>query len=167
MLSSHAQIYKWVDEKGIHFADEAPPGVDAEKVTVEPPNRSTSTGTQRSEPASRPMDDSSGQDNDAYRIRRYTELEITHPNNDQAVRANSGNVSVTCALNPSLQSAAGHQVRFLLDGQPFAIESSCSTTFEELDRGTHQVSAEVIDQQGRILIRSEAAKFHLQRHSRL
>jgi len=165
---THAEIFKWVDEKGIHFADEAPPGVDAEKVVVQPPNSSAPANTRSSGPATRPMNDVPGKDNNDFQTtKRYTKLTITHPNDDQAVRANNGSVSVTCALTPALQSESGHQVRFLLDGQPFAVSSRCSTTLEEVDRGAHQVSAEVINQEGRILLRSDSIRFNLQRHSRL
>ena len=165
---THAEIYKWVDETGIHFADEAPAGVDAKKVIVQPPNSSAPASTTSSDSTTRPADNTPGQDNDAFQpTKRYSELKITHPDNDQAVRANSGSVSVTCSLTPALQSDAGHQVRFLLDGQPFAISSSCSTTLEEIDRGTHKVSAEVINQEGRVLLRSGTTRFNLQRHSRL
>lgn len=164
---THAEIYKWVDDKGVHFADEKPPGVEAEEVIVKPPNTSAPASTPSSEPATRPMENAPGKDNDDFKsTKRYTKLAITHPENDQAVRANGGSVSVTCSLTPTLQSNAGHQVRFLLDGQPFAISSSCSTTLEEVDRGTHQVSAEVINQEGRVLLRSNTTKFNLQRSSR-
>jgi hypothetical protein len=166
---THAEIYKWVDEKGIHFSDEAPPGIDAEKVIVKPPNISTPS---HSAPASHPSTPSADEDPEgkhfkAQKTKRYAELKITHPNNDQALRENNGKISITCSLSPTLQSSAGHQVRFILDGQPFSVVSSCSTTIEEIDRGSHQVSAEVIDAQGRVLLRSNTNTFHLQRHSRL
>ena len=167
-IITHAEIFKWTDEKGIHFADEAPPGVDAEKVIIQPPNTSTPASTQSSESTAHPSDDAPGVNNDRYqRAKRYTKLIITHPGNDQAIRANNGSVSITCALDPALQSDAGHQVRFLLDGQPFAVSSRCSTTLEEVDRGAHWISAEVINQEGQILLQSDVTKFHLQRHSRL
>lgn len=164
---TQAEIYKWVDEKGIHFADEAPAGVDAETVIVKPPKSNTPAGSQSSKPAARPMDDApEHENNDSKSIQRYTNLEITHPDHDQALRANGGNISVSCSLTPALQSAAGHQVRFLLNGQPFAISSSCGTTLEGVDRGSHEISAEVIDQEGLILLRSDATPFTLQRNSR-
>ncbi|RUM94303.1 MAG: hypothetical protein DSZ28_03925 [Thiothrix sp.] len=163
---TQAEIYKWVDEKGIHFADEAPAGVDAETVIVQPPNSSAPPSTTSSDSATHPTDNTPEQDNDTFQsTKRYSTLNITHPNNDQAIRSNGGNVLVTCSLTPPLQADAGHQVRFILDGQAFAISSSCSTTLEELDRGIHYVSAEVVNQEGLILLRSDTTKFNLQRHS--
>jgi hypothetical protein len=164
---TQAEIYKWVDEKGIHFADEAPAGVDAETVIVKPPNSNTPAGSQSSEPATRPMDSApEHENNDSKSIQRYTNLEITHPDHDQTVRANGGSISVSCSLTPVLQSNAGHQVRFLLNGQPFAMSSSCSATLEGINRGSHEISAEVIDQEGMILLRSDTTHFSLQRNSR-
>ncbi len=164
---TQAEIYKWVDEKGIHFADEAPPGVDAETVIVKPPNSNSPAGSQSSEPTTRPMDHAPEHENsESKSIKHYTNLEITHPDHDQTVRANGGSVSVSCSLTPALQSDAGHQVRFLLNGQPFAMSSSCSATLEGINRGSHEISAEVIDQEGLILLRSDTTHFSLQRNSR-
>ncbi len=56
----------------------------------------------------------------------------------------------------------GHRYRLLLDGEP-AAEPSRSPVFplSEIERGTHKLAVEIINQHGAVLERTPAQPFHL------
>ena len=74
----------------------------------------------------------------------------------------AGSLIVTITSEPGLHS--GHRFRLIMDGQPVG-EPGTSPVFplQNIDRGTHQLSAEVIDSQGRIVERTPAQPFHMKR----
>ena len=55
----------------------------------------------------------------------------------------------------------GHQVRVYLDGSP-QIVSSTSAQLQEVWRGVHNLQAEVLDETGKMLIRSKTNRFYVQ-----
>ena len=63
------------------------------------------------------------------------------------------------ALSPGLQN--GHQVRVIFDGAPRVV-SGTSFQLQEVWRGVHNLQAEVIDETGKLLIRSPAVRFYVQ-----
>lgn len=88
----------------------------------------------------------------------YEEIAIVVPERDGTVRDNEGFVMVNISLQPPLQD--GHQVRLFIDGQ--AVPGSFDGTTIELsnvERGTHQLLAEVIDAAGSSMVRSESIAF--------
>jgi hypothetical protein len=68
------------------------------------------------------------------------------------------NLELTPALMP------GHQVRVYYDGMP-TIFSSTRFQIEEVYRGVHNLQVEVIDQTGKLLIRSRPNRFYVQQNS--
>jgi hypothetical protein len=92
----------------------------------------------------------------------YLLLRITLPEPDATIRDNSGNVLVTLESEPGL--LAGHSYRLLLDGQPYAAPARSPVfALDNLDRGTHQLAAEIVDEEGRIVERTPSQPFHLKR----
>jgi len=93
----------------------------------------------------------------------YTKLNITMPLNDTMVRENSGNVSISLELEPSLNSA--HQFKIVLNAEEStAIRGQkLSLSFANISRGSHKVQAFVVDKAGKILIKSKIILFHLKR----
>lgn len=95
----------------------------------------------------------------------YETLTIQSPSQDQIFRNNAGQVGVSVTVTPALQS--NHQIQILLDGMIVA-ESQSGNQFSlnELPRGAHSVSAQVIDPtDGSILITSPTIQFHIKSHS--
>jgi hypothetical protein len=95
---------------------------------------------------------------------RYQVLRILVPQPDATVRDNAGNLIVSVNSEPAL--FPGHSYRLLLDGNEVG-QAGRSPVFplENIDRGTHQLAVEIIDQQGRIIERTPSQPFHLLRIS--
>jgi hypothetical protein len=65
-------------------------------------------------------------------------------------------------LSPPLQP--GHRVRVYFDGNP-QIVSGTSVQLQEVWRGVHNLQAEILDETGEMLIRSQANRFYVQQTS--
>ena len=66
------------------------------------------------------------------------------------------------AVSPELQS--GHRIRAYFDGEARDVGGA---SFQILDvhRGTHSLRAEIVDQTGRVIVRSPASRFYVQQNS--
>lgn len=95
---------------------------------------------------------------------RYDLLRILVPEPDATVRSTAGEIIVSVTSEPGLQR--GHRYRLLLDGQPTA-EPGLSPVFPltNIDRGTHQLSVEILDEQGQIVERTANQPMHMLRMS--
>lgn len=93
----------------------------------------------------------------------YTALKVTSPANDEAIRENSGDVTITVELQPNLMR--GHKLTLYLDGNEYTDSTTSTFSLTNLDRGTHQLRVAVRDADGKILLSSNSVTFHLQRAS--
>lgn len=84
----------------------------------------------------------------------YTTLYIASPANEETIQ-NQPVIYVSVKVEPSLQK--GDKIQIFLDGNPWG-KSLASTRFQFTapDRGTHSISAELIDEQNKILKTSGA-----------
>ena len=73
-----------------------------------------------------------------------------------------GTLNVSLSLSPGLQS--GHQVRAYFNGERRLV-SGTSFTINEVYRGVHNIQVEVIDQTGRLMIRSTTNRFYVQQNT--
>lgn len=144
------EAYVWTDEDGVvHYTDRPIPG--AERIELAEPNRSRSLGT----PADTADEDESG--NSAPF--RYESLEVAAPGAEETLWNIDGVLNVSLRLSPPLRP--GHQVRVYFDGNP-RIVSGTSFTLQEVWRGVHNLQAEVLDENGRMQIRSQTNRFYVQ-----
>lgn len=149
-VSYAEEIYKSVDEKGVpSFSDTQTEG--AEKITVEPvnvqpiPTPSTPPAAASAQPSAPDY--------------RYTKLDIISPENEATLR-DEHKILLQAALEPSLQK--GHQIEFLGNGQPLQpAGQSASMELLNFDRGTHTLSARVIDKNGKVLKTSNPVTVHI------
>ncbi len=149
-----AQVYKWVDEAGVtHYSDRPRDG--AEIVELGDYTRSTGARIYRA-PAATPEPPEPAPAEESV---RYDRLVVSSPAAEQTLWNIEGVLSVSLALSPGLQN--GHQVRVYFDGAP-RIVSGTSFQLEEVWRGVHNLQAEVIDETGKLLIRSPAVRFYVQ-----
>lgn len=160
--SASADLYKWKDEQGnTVYGDNPPKHVKAERLT--PPPLSTypgsTAGAQKPAATVRPAE---GKDDVLYR-----QLSIASPGHDEAIRSNSGEVTVQVRSDPPLDTAAGHKIRVYLNGRSMATQPASTFTLTEVERGTHLLYAEVLDNAGKSLRKSEIVQFHLLRYSAL
>lgn len=86
----------------------------------------------------------------------YKSLRIVSPENDIAVRDNAGKLIVRFALDPALQ--ANHSLQLIVDGKFHSEKKSAGPiSLANLDRGTHQLQAQIVaDGSGEILQSSNA-----------
>lgn len=155
VAGAEGTIYRWVDQDGkVHFGDRPPAAGPRGEITTLPAiNIVTPAETAPSE-----------EDEDttpAGRAVAYSRFEIVSPRDDEAVRANDGNVTITLGIEPAL--FAGHVVRLVLDGDEAARGSGLQMTLNNLDRGTHTLAAEVIGRDGRVIVQTPALRFHVLR----
>lgn len=95
----------------------------------------------------------------------YTRIEIVAPVTDTVVPPGQLNVVVQLELDPPL--LAGHQVQFLLDGQPQGQPAeTTAVTLGDLYRGSRTITAHVLDNQsGEVIAQSPGVVIHVKRHS--
>ncbi|WP_223457841.1 MULTISPECIES: DUF4124 domain-containing protein [unclassified Pseudomonas] len=156
-LPASAEVFMYVDAQGNRvFTDQPKPG-NARCVPLTKSNRIAAIPT-----GATPLSaDSSPEVQAPF---HYDLLRILVPEPDATIRSNAGEVIVSATNEPGLQP--GHRYRLLLDGQPTA-EPGLSPVFplSNIDRGSHTLSVEILDEQGRIVERTASQPFHMQRTS--
>ncbi|KAB0482606.1 penicillin-binding protein [Pseudomonas reinekei] len=152
---SSAEVFTYIDAQGNRvFTDQPKPG-DAKRVPLATSNRMSSTASAAAH---------STRKTEQKPLFHYDLLRILVPEPDATVRSTAGEIIVSITSEPGLQK--GHRYRLLLDGQPTA-EPGISPVFplSNIDRGTHQLSVEVLDEQGQTVERTANQPFHMQRVS--
>ncbi|VVP37602.1 DUF4124 domain-containing protein [Pseudomonas fluorescens] len=150
-----AEVFTYIDAQGNRvFTDQPKPG-DAKRVPLATGNRMSSTASVTVHSAKKA---------EHKPLFHYDLLRILVPEPDATVRSTAGEIIVSITSEPGLQK--GHRYRLLLDGQPTA-EPGISPVFplSNIDRGTHQLSVEVLDEQGRTVERTANQPFHMLRMS--
>ena len=153
-LAAAEEAYVWTDEDGVvHYSDRPVPG--AKRIELSEPNTSRSPAPRRADDdtadADTPTDDTGPF--------RYESFTVAAPGAEETLWNIEGVLNVSLALSPPLQS--GHQIRVYLDGSPRMV-SSTSFQLEEVWRGVHNLQAEVLDETGKMLIRSQTNRFYVQ-----
>lgn len=154
-LPAAADVYTYIDSDGNRVFTDQPRG-NAKKVEIAPTNGMNQTApptvklTAPAAPAEKP----------AYQL-----LRILVPEPDAAIQeGSSGNLIVTLTSDPVLM--AGHNYRLLLDGNVVGAPSRSPVfPLTNLDRGTHQLAAEIIDASGRTIERTPSQPVHILRIS--
>ncbi len=150
-----ADVWRWVDENGVvHFSDTPVEG--AEQIDVSEASRTTGARVFTPAPRVASQDDEAPAEEEAF---KYESLSVASPGPEETLWNIEGTLNVTLALSPPLQS--GHQVRVYFDGNPQMVNST-SFTLNEVWRGVHNIQAEVLDETGRLMIRSQTNRFYVQ-----
>ncbi len=155
-----SQAYRWVDENGVvHYSDRPEPG--AELIIL--PEYSASRqrrGYQR--PAATSRSTQSNQASPATAPFSYERVEISSPGAEETLWNIEGILNVAVTVTPALK--AGHQVRAYFNGSG-EIVSGTSFQIEEVYRGVHNLQVEIIDENGKLMIRSRANRFYVQQNT--
>lgn len=147
-----ADTWTWTDEEGVvHYSDRPHPG--ATRVVIQEPNSSQSLSQRR---ASANADDEAAADDV---VPRYESFEVASPGAEETLWNIEGVLNVSLSLSPALQP--GHQIRVYYDGTPRMV-SGTSFQLQEVWRGVHNLQAEVLDETGRMLIRTRPNRFYVQ-----
>ena len=152
-----AQVYTYIDAEGNRVFTDKPRDSNAERVMLAPSNSveiSQPASTMRTSPTpavSKPTV-------------HYQVLRILVPEPDASIHNGSGEMIVTLTSEPGL--LPGHSYRLLLNGEQQG-DTSRSPVFslQHIDRGTHQLAAEIIDSAGLIVERTPPQPFHMHRIS--
>ena len=157
-----AEAYTWTDEDGIvHYSDLPHPGatvVDLGQTRASRPSPTRRPAATTAATSSSPSDDDASESAST----RYTSLEITSPGAEETLWDIAATLNVTLALTPALQP--GHQVRAYFDMQPQVVNGT-SFQIQEVYRGIHNLQVEVIDETGKLMIRSQPNRFYVQQNS--
>jgi uncharacterized protein DUF4124 len=151
LVPVHADtVYKSVDEKGnVIFTDK--PSADAEQIkiqklqTIENPN---------------PIKTKGASNKSKSKEETYKTLKFTSPEDGAGIRDNAGSVSISLTLEPGLRG--GDKIIISMDGEEISNGSATSISLSNVDRGTHSLSASVVDGKGKKLI-STSSSFSLLR----
>ncbi len=156
-----AQAYRWVDADGVvHFSDRPQPG--AEEIVLPEAN---TVSVRRREPRSRSVakaDDETPEESPSGQPFAYTSLDFQSPEAEETLWNIEGVLDVTLDLQPGLQP--GHQVKVYHNGQSQLV-SGTSFQLQEVWRGEHKLQAEILDSNGKTLIRSRSNRFYVQQNT--
>ncbi len=161
VAAGESRIYRTVDEDGNVVFTDIPPReeVESEQIVVETPN---SFAIEEAVPQ---------EARDLWVVEppaegeeppfSYTALDIASPQDDEPIRENAGNISIIANVAPRLQS--GHVMRLYMDGAVAQEGPQSTFNLANVDRGTHTIALEIVDENGRSMIRSDDSTFHMLR----
>jgi len=155
--AASAEVWRWVDDDGVvHFSDT--PRAGAERIDISESRQSTGARIYR-DTAPPGADGEAPAEEQAF---KYDSLTISSPGAEETLWNIEGTVTVSLSLSPGLQT--GHRVRVYHNGESQMVNST-SFTLDEVWRGTHNIQAEVLDETGRLMIRSQPNRFYVQQNS--
>lgn len=151
-----AEAYTWTDDEGVvHYSDRPIPGskrIDLPESATNRPRPGAARTNNAAEPAA---DIETGPF-------RYDSIEVSAPASEETLWNIGGELAVSVSLTPALKQ--GHQVRVYFDGTPQVVTGT-SFQLQEVHRGVHNLQAEVIDETGKLMIRSRPSRFYVQQNS--
>jgi len=159
---AETKIYRWTDGQGkTHFADTAPPGTP--QITVENKNLVSNQAPIDNYPVNIADQAEQKAENDKETAVKY-QAEIVYPQDDTAIRSNEGTLEINVKTTPEKEST--QLLQLYLDGQALG-SPQMSPTIRALnvDRGTHQVQAHLLGEDGKVLAKTQIVTIHLQRIS--
>ncbi|RON11763.1 DUF4124 domain-containing protein [Pseudomonas frederiksbergensis] len=154
-LPAMAEVFTYIDAQGNRVFTDQPGTRNAKRVPLATSNRMSAN------PSAAPMTAAKNQANPLF---HYDMLRVLVPDPDATIRSTAGELIVSVTSEPGLQQ--GHRYRLLLDGQPTA-EPGPSPVFalSNIDRGSHHLSVEILDERGRTVERTANQPFHMLRIS--
>lgn len=155
-----ADVYRYTDAQGqVHYTNQPPTGVASQRLNIQ--SQSPSAAKNHSNQTAIPPLNPYFPSQDSAKTTAYQQIQIQGLNAEEAMRANNGQISVSLNLVPPLQ--AGHQIRWILDGQMLGAPSTQpQLSLSDLDRGAHNLQAEILNNQN-VVQRSAPIAFSIQR----
>ena len=156
-LSASAEVFTYIDAQGNRVFTDQPGSGNARRVPLATSNRMSANPTGAAPVIAEKRTETKP-------LFRYDMLRVLVPEPDATIRSSAGELIVSITSEPGLQR--GHRYRLLLDGQPTA-EPGPSPVFalSNIDRGSHNLSVEILDEHGRIVERTANQPFHILRIS--
>lgn len=156
-LLSAGVVYKYIDKQGnTVYTDQPRPG--AQRVDLPEPST-------YSPPKLPPRVTATAKAGKGRAGAVYSGLTLTSPEPDASIWDNTGELLVIYTLEPALQTKRGHRMVVSVDGEALAPVNGTRVELKNVDRGTHQLQARIIDADGEVLIESQTATVNLHRQS--
>ncbi|QUE88314.1 DUF4124 domain-containing protein [Pseudomonas sp. SCA2728.1_7] len=154
-LQASAEVFTYTDAQGNRVYTDQPRS-NAKRVPIATSNRMSAN------PAAAPIN--TAKKSTEQPLFHYDMLRILVPEPDATIRSSAGEIIVSVTSEPGLQR--GHRYRLLLDGQATG-EPGLSPVFplSNIDRGSHNLSVEILDADGRTVERTANQPFHMLRIS--
>jgi hypothetical protein len=154
-----ADVYRWVDEDGVvHFSDTPVEG--AEQIDVAEANRRTGASVFTPGPeAGAEQGASEPEEQEPFQYEGFT---IASPKAEETLWNIEGVLNVSLELSPPLQS--GHRIRVYFNGTPQMV-NGMRFSIDEVWRGVHNIQAEVLDETGKMMIRTSPTRFYVQQNT--
>lgn len=154
------EVYRWVDSDGVvHYSDRPQEG--AERVQLP---RAQTFSAPPVQTRSRAAAGDGEQESDGAAATGYQQLEIVTPGQEEVLWNIGGQLEVSMRLEPSLQT--GDRVSLYLDDQAVEVaRGSLQAQLTDVNRGVHVLRAEVRNQAGKVLIKSQPRTFVVQHTS--
>lgn len=151
------KIYHWVDEQGkSHFSDSAAPGTEEIQVSHQNLLPNNPAEQQKKEDELSPANEQPQKTAIEYHA------SITSPIDDQALRSNDGTINIDVAVTPEKKNK--QTLQLFLDGKELGKpQLSPTISAQNIDRGTHQVQVHLLDENGKLLTKTQIVTVHLQR----
>ena len=160
-ISAQAALYKYTDENGEVVYSEEPPYAGAKEFI---PPQLQITPAIKIKPKAKPKLDESVEDEST----KYTSFQITSPKNGATFQNNAGNIGIALGINPELDVKAGHYINIFLDDVAIIKNSTnLSAALKHINRGTHNIKAELRDKSGKLILFSNNVIIYVHRHSKL
>ena len=155
-----AQAYRWVDEDGVvHYGDRPPPDAETPAEAIVLPEANVTSVRKYERPAQESS--SNGGANETAGAFRYESLEVASPSAEETLWNIEGVLDVSLDLRPAIQR--GHKVRVYFDGEERVLVET-RFSIDEVYRGVHNIQAEIIDETGKLMIRSQTNRFYVQQN---
>jgi len=163
--ANNAKVYRNVNEDGVvEFSDQGLSNINAKPIKIKPTNTFKSAD-KKPTPANISSDTEA---NPSFQQEtKYTQVSISSPTAEQAIRSNDGFLTVTVVVEPGLNVAAGDQIELYYDGKPQGKQQNTVFNLSDVFRGQHRVQAKIIDKNGALLKISKPIQFYIQKYSSL
>lgn len=157
---SMAQIYSYTDAAGrTVYTDQPPTTGNSQEVRVKPTNRMPAG--QRFVKLKPPPELAAQLAPDPP---LYKALELIQPADDATLRNTGRSLDINVSSTPALQD--GHRYQALLDGVVYGPPSNnASWLLTEIDRGSHQLQVQLLDENGEVLLQTDTVRFHMHQTS--
>ncbi|MFK7956961.1 MAG: DUF4124 domain-containing protein [Lysobacterales bacterium] len=149
-------IYKTIDADGNVTYTDQPPSEDAEPLDLAPITVADPYESRVSSSAS------SGNENIDDLI-PYADLTLISPTQEQHFWGTGGTFTAQAATTQPL--SRGHLLQFVLDGTVAGTGSGLFMEFTGIDRGEHQLRAQVVTTSGEVLARTDNVVFFMRQQS--
>jgi hypothetical protein len=156
-LPVSAEVFTYIDAQGNRVFTDQPGSRNAKRVPMTPSNRMSANPTGAAPVIAEKKTETSPPF-------RYDLLRVLVPEPDATIRSSAGELIVSVTSEPRLQP--GHRYRLLLDGQPTAAPGPSPVfALGNIDRGSHKLSVEILDEHGHTVERTANQPFHMLRIS--